>query len=161
MTVFLFTDLKHIPALQKILILFEVLSSYQQESGSFVSKISSKIIDTICCPLYYDSKIKFCILCLLFPLVIVVYLIFILMFVAYFVGTFFTLLIVKCYSLYDNSDTDFLCAFIWPCRLCKNHHECSEYCHYCNNNNCFGHLLMGVPWLTLIFIGFGIYIFVF
>lgn len=159
MTIYLFTVLRHIPALQKILVLFEVLSSCHQESSSFVSKISNKIIDTICCQLYYDSKIKFCILCVLFPLVIVAYLIFIVMFVAYFVGTLFTLLIAKCYSLYNNSDMDLLCAFTWPCRLCKNNHECLDYCLCCNNDTYCSHLSMGGPYIILLCLVLGVYAF--
>lgn len=135
MKIFLISDLKQIPLLQKILIFCEVLSSCQKESESFVSHVFSKITDTVCCPLYYDSKIKFFILCIMFPLVIVVYLIFILVFVAYFIGTLFTLSIVKCY---DN-DTDLSCAFTWPCRLCENYDNCSEYFPCYKNKYCCRH----------------------
>ncbi|XP_071179133.1 uncharacterized protein [Mytilus edulis] len=145
------TYLKHIPTLQKIFILCEVLSFHQKESSSFVSYVSSKIEDTICCPLYYDCKIKFFILCLLFPLVIVVYLIFILMFVSYFIGTLFTLLIVK----YVDNDTDLSCAFTWPCRLCKNDHRGSEYCP------CYRHTSYYWQIITAVIVILTIHIFLF
>lgn len=118
-------DVKKIPVVNKLQIVCAVLSYPHQNPSKY--NLCCKIQDTIdrvCCfPLYYDKKGMFFLLCFLFPIVIVVYCICIVVFVAYFVGTLFTLL----FSYLCNREDDLSCIFTWPCRLCKNEHDCSEY----------------------------------
>lgn len=139
--------MKNIPVLQKVLILCEVLSYYQQEPGSFVSKAASRIRDIVCCTLYYESKIRFYILCLLFPLVIIAYFICIIVFVALVVCLMFSLLFCRCH----NDDSYFLCTFTWPCRLCRNYHNYVEYFPFSENTE------LTQPKRTFLSIGAAIY----
>lgn len=101
---------------------------------------------TLCCALYYESKVKFCILCILSPIVLVVYLTFILAFTAYFIATLFSLLISKwCYK-----DSDFSCVFTWPCRLCQNRHNFKQYILCYGRFWCFGHMVIFLALVILL-----------
>lgn len=127
--------------MQKSLILSEILAYSQQDRSAFQSTFNcySKVKDIQCCRLCHYRKIQCCCLCrdiktqccrlchdrktfftmcCLFPLVIVLYFIFILLFVTYLICSLCTLICTMYY--YGDAQEVISCVFTWPYQLCKD-----------------------------------------
>lgn len=122
----LISDIEKIQVLCKLQILCAVLSITQQNPSkhTLCCMMKNKLDRVRCFPLYYDSKVMFFVLGFLFPLVIVMYFIFLIVYVTYFVVTLFTIFFYYC----SDTKPDLVCVFNWPYRLCKNEHDCCDYC---------------------------------
>lgn len=128
---------------EKALILSKVLSFCPPSETYNKSIHDTGMLETrVYCPLLYESKVTLFILCMFSPLLIFIYFAFIFAFIAYFIATCFTLLILPCEC---ESETDFECIFTWPCRLCAMERNCNP----CQDHWCKFHFYVSIIFIIV------------